>query len=445
MEIKEKNNTNEKEQESLGVSPYLILLIGLVSAGIQIFGYFESQFLNTYIDHILNLEYIYIGIMVSSSAVMGLIFLFVWGIISDNTRSKWGRRRPYLLFGGIISGIGIILFGISPNYFWCYFFDVIIIGIASNAYYAAQRVLIPDLIDLEYRGRVNGIVGIISFAALIIAIIATMLVTDMHTLPNPDPAETGNILTQEGHTILLSFGGITVIITGIIGFLFIREKIDAAELPPQKKFREELRETFNIEELKKQREFFKLILAMTIFSSGVSAIVSYIFNFIFSVGTSSSDLITIFGIIGPVLIISILLLGRLTDKIGRKRIIIPTIFISCIGFFMIPLLTESDELNVFLFAVAFCFVLIGIMGVMVPMNTWSQDLLPEGKKAQFLGIFNIVNTVSQIIGSMTAGIVATVLKGHVENPLAWIFAIVPIFFIGSIPLFLKVKETLTVN
>jgi len=82
---------------------------------------------------VLFLPEIYIAIMVSLSAVMGLIFCLVWGIKSDNTRTKWGRRRPYLIFGGTVAGVAMILYAFSPNYWWCLFFDVIIIGVASNA------------------------------------------------------------------------------------------------------------------------------------------------------------------------------------------------------------------------------------------------------------------------------------------------------------------------
>ena len=156
----------EKETESLdkgnrykyNVAPKVIFLIGLMALGASVFGFMESQFLNTYIRHVLRLDPIYVAVMVSSSAIMGLIFLFVWGIISDNTRSKYGRRKLYLLTGGLICGIAMIVFGFMSEYIWVYIIDVIIIGIMSNAFYAAQRVLVPDLIVLEYRGRIKAIV-----------------------------------------------------------------------------------------------------------------------------------------------------------------------------------------------------------------------------------------------------------------------------------------------
>ena len=48
----------------------------------------------------------------------GLIYLFprlfdaisdpIMGFISDNTKSKWGRRKQYVLFGGILMGVSYV-------------------------------------------------------------------------------------------------------------------------------------------------------------------------------------------------------------------------------------------------------------------------------------------------------------------------------------------------
>jgi len=426
-----------------GAAFYVIFLIALMTAGAQFFGYMEAELLNTYIDHVLNLDLIFVGIMVSCSATMGLIFLFVFGVISDNTRSKkYGRRAPFLLIGGIGSGAGMIAFGFSPDFFWCFIFDVIIIGIFSNAFYAVSRILVADQIELEYRGRVNSLVSILSAVGIVAPVLLTLLANEFFTVPNPDPLETGNILNQEGHILLLSIGGIFIICCGILGFFLIKDKIPVSELPPKKKFREELKITFNIEELKNQKEFFKLIIAMTIFMSGVSAMLSFLFNFIFSLGVKTMELILIFAVAAPILIVTIIILGFSTDKIGRKPLILPTIIISSIGFFMMPFIANAPVIDLTLMGLSMGLILVGLLGVMVPMNTWSQDLLPEGRKGQFFGIFNIVNTVSQIIGVLTASIVITSLEGQISNPISAVFFVAPVFFLISIPFFLQIKETL---
>ena len=50
----------------------------------------------------------------------------VMGWLSDNTKSRWGRRRPYLLLGAILTAIGYALIlnvpeGLTPNALYAYF------------------------------------------------------------------------------------------------------------------------------------------------------------------------------------------------------------------------------------------------------------------------------------------------------------------------------------
>ncbi|MHA1254144.1 MAG: MFS transporter, partial [Promethearchaeota archaeon] len=79
------------------------------------------------------------------------------------------------------------------------------------------------------------------------------------------------------------------------------------------------------------------------------------------------------------------------------------------------------------------------LGVRTLLDTWAQDLLPEDKRGKFFGILNIVFTLSQIVGALLAGLVATIYG------LPWIFALGTVFFLVSILFFLRVEETLVVD
>ena len=131
-----------------------------------------------------------------------------------------------------------------------------------------------------------------------------------------------------------------------------------------------------------------------------------------------------------------LISGFFSDRYGRKRFITPVILISSLGFILIPFLTTATELNLPLFIIAVTSVLIALLGIITPLDAWAQDLLPVNERGKFLGILNIVQTVSQMIGATVGGIAATIYG------IDWVFIFAPIFFLGSIPFFFFVKETL---
>jgi len=432
-----------KEKAFIGMLLRQVLLIGMLYMGDYLFFFFEQNYFNTYLDHVLYLPELYISVMVSLSAGVGFITMYFWGILSDNTRSRFGRRRPFLLLG-IVAGIGMILysfafpiFGQTSNaYIWCVIIDVIIIGFSSNAFLVAERSLIPDTIEIEKRGRANGIINSISYVGLLVGVAFLLLGDLLFGIDDPRPGETGTIITQEGHFILLSVGGIVFLVVSIIGFLFIREK-PISELPEKKKYFVSIKETFNLAELREQKEFYKILFAFVVFQSGIASVMPFLFIFIFDLGLETIELLIGILIAFPIVFIATIFLGRMADRFGRKRFVPLSIIIVSIGFFIMPFAGVLS--NKVLFMISLPFVLVGVLALVTPLNAWSQDLLPIDKRGKFTGIFNIVNTFSQIIGAFAGGLIATLFG------IPWIFVLGPIFFLISIPLFMKVKETVTLK
>lgn len=90
--------------------------------------------------------------------VQGLV-----GILSDRSTSRLGRRRPFILIGGITEilvfiGIGVIAATLDgPTGYWVLFGAYIISMLSSNTGHAAVQGLIPDIVPENKHGRFSGV------------------------------------------------------------------------------------------------------------------------------------------------------------------------------------------------------------------------------------------------------------------------------------------------
>ena len=71
------------------------------------------------------------------------------GYISDSTRTKWGRRRPYIFVGAILTGIALVLLwqlpeGMSENFYFWYFL------IGSFIFFLAYTIFATPFTALGY-------------------------------------------------------------------------------------------------------------------------------------------------------------------------------------------------------------------------------------------------------------------------------------------------------
>jgi MFS family permease len=104
----------------------------------------------------------YVGIIRLWALMVAVLAQALFGIISDRSTSRWGRRRPFIFGGAIGEVVIILLIGFVAGLegmtgFWVLFTLYILSMIASNGAHAATQGLIPDLVPEEKRGVFSGV------------------------------------------------------------------------------------------------------------------------------------------------------------------------------------------------------------------------------------------------------------------------------------------------
>ena len=100
-----------------------------------------------------------LSLVLSVGAIFAIVGNPVFGHLSDRTRSRYGRRRPWLV-GGMICGIAaLLLIALSETVAgvllgWC------LAQLAFNAVLAAMVAILPDQVPENQRGTVSGVLAI---------------------------------------------------------------------------------------------------------------------------------------------------------------------------------------------------------------------------------------------------------------------------------------------
>lgn len=104
---------NEDAEE--GLPTKLCLGFGIGSLGIAILLNTVTTFFPVLMTTILGQSAAMAGLLLTVSKLYDAFADVVIGVASDRTRSRWGRRRPYLLAGAIVASLSFLMIFIPPK------------------------------------------------------------------------------------------------------------------------------------------------------------------------------------------------------------------------------------------------------------------------------------------------------------------------------------------
>jgi MFS family permease len=99
---------NPKKQNYLTRRTWTVML-ALALTG-QIAWAVENSWFNTFVFDTITPDPRPVAWMVAASAITATLTTLLMGTLSDRTRTRWGKRRPYILIGYILWGLSTILF-----------------------------------------------------------------------------------------------------------------------------------------------------------------------------------------------------------------------------------------------------------------------------------------------------------------------------------------------
>lgn len=110
-----------------------------------------------------------LAIVLGMGAVISLVANPLFGTLSDRSRNRRGRRRPFLLGGAIGACTGLAVLAVAPSV------PILLLGWSLvqgslNCYQAAITAIIPDRVPAAQRATISGLAGLSQIVGTVVGI-----------------------------------------------------------------------------------------------------------------------------------------------------------------------------------------------------------------------------------------------------------------------------------
>lgn len=138
------------------------ILVGLAFFSISIFWQLYDFYIPLILKYTFDVGDTIAGFIMSIDNILALFMLPLFGVLSDRTQSRLGRRTPYILFGTIAAVIFMLLIPYTVHTRQLPLFMVVLglVLIAMATYRSPAVALMPDVTVKPLRSIANGVINL---------------------------------------------------------------------------------------------------------------------------------------------------------------------------------------------------------------------------------------------------------------------------------------------
>jgi MFS family permease len=305
-------------------------------------------------------------------AVLSIIIQPTVGAISDYTVSRWGRRKPYIVFGSLLDLVFLAGIATANNVVVLAAFAALL-AVSTNIARGPFQGYVPDLIAEKQVGMASALVGLmlavaagrmeLAIAAVAIVELLTMVAVVVRVSPGLAPRD------REGRSWVQIAGSAWA--TDILN----------------------------------ERSYVWLVASRLFFLMGGAMLVNFVITYLKQshgldeqAANSTNFVILILIVLGNV--VAIIPSARLSDRIGRKPVIYASCVIGGLGLAIAGLAPSVPlaMVGALLFGVS--------AGTFLAVD-WAliTDIIPRAASGRYMGLSNVATSSSTVFAVMTGGLV----------------------------------------
>ena len=431
----------------------------------------------------------YYGTFRLFTLMVALLAQALMGLLSDRSTISWGRRRPFILIGTLVTGILTILIGFTAAMegmtgFWVLFAIGLLQPVASNMGQAAEQGIIPDLVPDEKRGRFSGVkalleiplplilvaftVGklvskgniwaglLVAVGVLVITMLLTMLVPEKPLKEAPpamdwEPIVRLLLMTLVFTLIILGSGQLVKFISSlllditspatlfiIMGLFGLVSMLVAVAVGVWFSVRISIGD-----KAKENPSFTWWVINRLAFLVGAVNLSTFAIYFLqarlgYEKEAAAAPASQLILFVGLFILLSTLPAGWLTDRMGEKRMVAIAGLVAVVGTIIALSIPSLPAIYV-----GGC--IIGISAGLFYTANWALGtlLVPKQEAGRYLGISNLAGAGAGAVGAYIGGPIADFVTAQVPQIAGFgyvlIFTIYGLLFLFSVIALLRVK------
>ncbi|MCK5130127.1 MAG: MFS transporter [Clostridiales bacterium] len=381
------------------------ILVGLAFMTISAFWQLYEFKIPLILKNTFEISDTWAGFIMSLDNIIALFMLPLFGVLSDRTHTKIGRRKPYIIFGTLASVILMMLIPYAAQTTQVTFFIVALgfLLISMATYRSPAVALMPDITPKPLRSKGNAIINLMGAVGGAIILLLISLLSSKNT----DPLTTNHWPIFIAAAIIMVVGVLILIFTVNEPKLVKKMHKDSAAMGLDIEDVDDISKPVKAKNIAKEklpndvRKSMRLLLiSIALWFIGYNAVTTAFSKYsVVRLGMTESQASLILMVAIVTATIAFIPVGIISSKVGRRKSILFGIVLLTTVFATASLYTSYSPLMFVSFSLA------GIGWATINVNSLPMvlEMSKNASVGEYTGYYYTFSMAAQVITPIASG------------------------------------------